>query len=449
MPKMSPAPADPAAPANLSSLRTQSFPLKAHNHGKAKVRVMKVVRSAEKHFAYEYSVDTTLFSPEYEKVFTAEDNSGLVATDTQKNTVYVIAKRTEANSPEQFGIDLCKHFISEVSARAKRAHARAIGSDRRLQPTRATTDASDNRRERQPTRATTDASDNRHSRATTDTREGRRRLRGAPSSNAREMPQQPPSFALASLAQCSSNNFLLLRSLCSRGAPTTCLFLCSLRSPPASLAPPPPTPHLTLRAQYPVLTAAQAEVRMTLWERAVVDGEEHEHGWIKQSPEQAVAVVKLVREGEVFSVRSFVKGMTIFKSTQSGFADYHMDKYTLLPPCTERCLSTELTAEWGYTDIAGVDFADARAGVRAQLIKGIFGPAKGGVFSVSLQATIYDAGCLVLTEVACVSEIKIDTPNKHYLPYRQLEALGEVFEDDIFVPTDEPSGTITCTVARE
>ncbi|GMI36080.1 hypothetical protein TeGR_g10544 [Tetraparma gracilis] len=313
MPKISPAPADPAAPANLSSLRTQSFPLKAHNHGKAKVRVMKVVRSAEKHFAYEYSVDTTLFSPEYEKVFTAEDNSGLVATDTQKNTVYVIAKRTEANSPEQFGIDLCKHFISE----------------------------------------------------------------------------------------------------------------------------------------YPVLTAAQAEVRMTLWERAVVDGEEHEHGWIKQSPEQAVAVVKLVREGEVFSVRSFVKGMTIFKSTQSGFADYHMDKYTLLPPCTERCLSTELTAEWGYTDIAGVDFADARAGVRAQLIKGIFGPAKGGVFSVSLQATIYDAGCLVLTEVACVSEIKIDTPNKHYLPYRQLEALGEVFEDDIFVPTDEPSGTITCTVARE
>ena len=34
-----------------------------------------------------------------------------VATDTQKNTVYIVAKRTDATSPEQFGVDIAKHFM--------------------------------------------------------------------------------------------------------------------------------------------------------------------------------------------------------------------------------------------------------------------------------------------------------------------------------------------------
>jgi urate oxidase len=308
----------------LSQLRAKSFPVPIHCHGKAKVRVMKVVRTTAKHFAYEYSVDTTLYSPTYERVFTAEDNTDLVATDTQKNTVYVVAKRTKADTPEQFGVDLVKHFISE----------------------------------------------------------------------------------------------------------------------------------------YPILTAAEANVRMTIWERAVVDGQEHDHGWVKSGPEMATAVVRMDRDGGPLidhasrvTVRSFITNWTIFKSTQSGFDNYLMDKYTLLPPCDERCLSTELAAEWNYVGAADVasgdfDFTGTREVVKRELTRGIFGPAKGGVFSVSLQATIYDAGCLVLTEAGVVESIKIDTPNKHYLPYRQLNNLTETFEDDIFVPTDEPSGTITCTVVR-
>jgi hypothetical protein len=33
-----------------------------------------------------------------------------------------------------------------------------------------------------------------------------------------------------------------------------------------------------------------------------------------------------------------------------------------------------------------VDFAAARVAVKKELVKGLFGPAKGGVFSASLQA---------------------------------------------------------------
>lgn len=89
-----------------STLRKQEFPILAHNHGKSRVRVLKVNRESPVHEAYEYEVATKLFNDKYEKVFTELDNKDLVATDTQRNTVYVVAKRTKANSPEQFGIDM-------------------------------------------------------------------------------------------------------------------------------------------------------------------------------------------------------------------------------------------------------------------------------------------------------------------------------------------------------
>mmetsp|Transcript_10070 Transcript_10070/g.23212 ORF Transcript_10070/g.23212 Transcript_10070/m.23212 type:complete len:139 (-) Transcript_10070:153-569(-) len=53
----------------------QDFPVAAHHHGKAKVRVLKVRHDAsggaaggEKHSVSEYTVHTRLYSPEYEKV---------------------------------------------------------------------------------------------------------------------------------------------------------------------------------------------------------------------------------------------------------------------------------------------------------------------------------------------------------------------------------------------
>ena len=108
-------------------------------------------------------------------------------------------------------------------------------------------------------------------------------------------------------------------------------------------------------------------------------------------------------------------------------------------------------ANWGRFS----DFNEARAAIRAEVVKGLFGPAEGGVFSVSLQATIYDAACLALAKVPELTKISISTPNLHYLPTtKSLQALGVVDEDvayvrDVFTPTSEPSGTIFCEVARD
>ena len=89
-----------------------------------------------------------------------------------------------------------------------------------------------------------------------------------------------------------------------------------------------------------------------------------------------------------------------------------------------------------------------RAALRSELLRGFFGPSEGGVYSPSLQATIYDMGCLVLQAVPQVQQISIYTPNIHMIPFHSLKALGEGFEDDVYVATSEPSGTIHCTVSR-
>ena len=77
------------------------------------MRVLKVRREGGVHAISEYKVETTLFSPAYDRVFTKGDNTDLVATDTQKNTVYIVAKRTDASTPEAFGVALCEHLLKE------------------------------------------------------------------------------------------------------------------------------------------------------------------------------------------------------------------------------------------------------------------------------------------------------------------------------------------------
>ena len=301
-------------------MRSKDYPLTEHYHGKGRVRVLRVRRNVSGGYdtVQEYSVNTRLFSPTYQRVFTKEDNTDVVATDTQKNTCYVIAKRSKATTPEGFGIDVAQHLLTE----------------------------------------------------------------------------------------------------------------------------------------YPILTAVEVDVTEELWRRyQSTTGEPHEHGYLREAPEKAYAKIRLTREDMAHpSVTSGLTGLTVLKTTQSGFADYLRDQYTLLPPTQERCLATEMSVEWTYApkcDVVTADFGGIRSALRSELLRGFFGPVKGGVYSHSLQATIYDAGCLVLNLVSQVQTISIFTPNIHMIPFHQLKALNSgAFEDDVYVATSDPAGTIRCTVSR-
>lgn len=48
-----------------------------------------------------------------EKDYLKGDNSDIIATDSQKNVVYLLAKKYGVKSPEDFAIQLCNHFMTK------------------------------------------------------------------------------------------------------------------------------------------------------------------------------------------------------------------------------------------------------------------------------------------------------------------------------------------------
>ena len=70
---------------------TRDATLQVHQHGKSRVRVGRVWREGNVHHMVEWMVHTMLES-DMEKAFLEGDNTGMTATDTQKNTVGVCAR---------------------------------------------------------------------------------------------------------------------------------------------------------------------------------------------------------------------------------------------------------------------------------------------------------------------------------------------------------------------
>lgn len=82
-----------------------------NSYGKSKVRLTKVVRQPSgQHDLFEIDAAVQL-EGDFAAAYTAGDNRLVVATDTIKNTVYVVAKENAFTSIEQFGLILAQHFL--------------------------------------------------------------------------------------------------------------------------------------------------------------------------------------------------------------------------------------------------------------------------------------------------------------------------------------------------
>jgi urate oxidase len=91
--------------------------LKSDRYGKHSVRVSKVRRPRQQlakqkqHEFVEVAVDVEL-EGNFAAAFTDGDNRSVIATDTCKNTVYVVAKDHPLDTIESFGLTLAEHFLS-------------------------------------------------------------------------------------------------------------------------------------------------------------------------------------------------------------------------------------------------------------------------------------------------------------------------------------------------
>ena len=189
----------------------------------------------------------------------------------------------------------------------------------------------------------------------------------------------------------------------------------------------------------PVL-GARIEIDEYAWERAVVDGAEHDHTWIRKGQEVRTASITVDDEGEW--VVGGLKDLVILKSTGSEFAGFLSDPYTILEPTHDRVMATSLVAQWRFTTATDVDWDEVYVGVRAHLVKQF-----AVVQSLALQQTLFQMGKAVLGAYPAISELRLSAPNKHHFVYDLspfgLENPGEVFHAD-----DRPYGLIQATVTR-
>jgi urate oxidase len=79
-----------------------------NQYGKAEVRVVAVDRSSPRHTLVDLNVSSSLRG-DFTAAHTAGDNAHVLATDTQKNTVFAFA-RDGVGSPEAFALRLARHF---------------------------------------------------------------------------------------------------------------------------------------------------------------------------------------------------------------------------------------------------------------------------------------------------------------------------------------------------
>lgn len=83
-------------------------------YGKNAVNLSKIIRHSDHHEFKHISVNISL-QGDFESAHTIGDNSKVVATDTQKNTVYALAKEHFTSSIESFGLYLANYFIGTNS----------------------------------------------------------------------------------------------------------------------------------------------------------------------------------------------------------------------------------------------------------------------------------------------------------------------------------------------
>src|SRR3954464_4324726 len=84
--------------------------LATNSYGKSGVRLTKVVRSGHVHELFEIDAAIQL-GGDFADAYARGDNRNVIATDTIKNTVYVLAKENDFGSVEQFALILARHFL--------------------------------------------------------------------------------------------------------------------------------------------------------------------------------------------------------------------------------------------------------------------------------------------------------------------------------------------------
>jgi urate oxidase len=170
-----------------------------------------------------------------------------------------------------------------------------------------------------------------------------------------------------------------------------------------------------------------------------VDGASHEHAFVGGSNERRTCDA-FISTAAVF--HGGIKALTLLKTTKSGFVGFVKDAFTTLRETNDRIFATAVDATWRY-GAGDADYNACYATIRDTILR-VFATHD----SLAVQQTLYEMGAAALAACDQIDEISLTMPNQHRLLVN-LQPFGLENANEVFVPTDEPFGLISGTVARE
>jgi urate oxidase len=191
----------------------------------------------------------------------------------------------------------------------------------------------------------------------------------------------------------------------------------------------------------PQVSAASVAASEKRWDHLSTGARPHPTAFVQSSGERQTTTVASNRNGDP-SVRSGLENLIVLKTADSAFSGFLRDPFTTLPETTDRLFGTAVRARWTYSASA-LPFSSLRAAVRDTLLHVFAAHA-----SKSVQHTLYAMGEAVLANVPDVRDIELIMPNIHCLLV-DLARFGQDNPNAIFVPTDEPHGTIEARLRRQ
>ncbi len=187
--------------------------------------------------------------------------------------------------------------------------------------------------------------------------------------------------------------------------------------------------------RLPHLNKVRVEISQTPWDRI----DNHAAAFVQTGAERRTSQLIATPSSDTFI--SGIRGLQILKTSNSGFAGYMQDEYTTLPETEDRLLGTVLNADWTYRP--GIfEFNSLHENIRDALLASF---AKHD--SLSVQHTLYAMGETIINHFDVVDDIHLTMPNKHCLLV-DLSKFGLDNPNQVFVPTDEPSGYIEARLSR-
>jgi urate oxidase len=190
----------------------------------------------------------------------------------------------------------------------------------------------------------------------------------------------------------------------------------------------------------PQIDSASVNIAATPWRHIEVDAREYATAFTHSSDKIDTVTVTLSRAGGL-AVSAGFGNLWLLKTAKSGFSGYIKDRLTTLKETHDRLLGTLAKGEWSYARNE-LDFVALREKAEAALLV-----AFAEHDSLSVQQTLYAMAKAALEQVSEIAEIHLSMPNKH-CNLVDLSPFGQDNPNEIFVPTDEPHGSIEARVRR-